>query len=241
MAEFDPDRVSTRSVVWNETDRSVHYGGEFAGVLKLNPDGKYDCVVQLEDKKQEFDTIEVVEDAAHSVAHAYWTSRDPGQQFSPTPRARKDGRACPRFTVQAPVRTTFGPEEASGRTLDLSVTGAALDIDLDINIDDDLELEIEDVIVIAARVVRKDGSRLGVEFINCGRPERRQIDTYLSVGRKVISFEMFDTRTGKRIVPPKDVPDRIVEAAAELRRWMKDNNLETFNGLRLSGSSLDVR
>ena len=49
----------------------------------------------------------------------------------------------------------------------------------------------------------------------------------------MIKIERFDTRTGQRLVPPKDVPERIIEAAAEVRRWMKDNNLVSFNGLRI--------
>ena len=36
VPDFDPAQVSTRSVVWNDTDRSVHYGEEYAGILKIN-------------------------------------------------------------------------------------------------------------------------------------------------------------------------------------------------------------
>ena len=86
------------------------------------------------------------------------------------------------------MHATSGPEEAIGRTLDLSVSGAADEIPVNIEVDDLIERGIGDVITINAQVVRKHGKHIGVRFINCGPAEQRLIDS--SFWSRIIEPEM---------------------------------------------------
>ena len=101
MAEFDAALVSTRSVAWNDTDRSVHYGDAYVGVLTLNPDHQYDCVVQTKDDKQEISTVQTVEAGALRVAYHYWLFE---QQLN---RSRRQNVAAP---VRAAANAASVPE-----------------------------------------------------------------------------------------------------------------------------------
>ena len=163
MAEFDPALVSTRNVAWNNTDRSVHYGEEYAGVVTLNSNNQYDCIVQIKGDKEEISTVENVDAGALRVAYHFWSA----------------GQRSARHEIAAPVRAASGPAKSVGRTVNISATGAAIETELEIEIDECLELEIDDVIEIRARVVRKDGKRIAVQFIDCGDEQQAQIENYL--------------------------------------------------------------
>lgn len=180
MAEFDPALVSTRSVVWNDTDRSVHYGDEYAGVLKLNDAGAYDSVVQHGGEKREGEPAATIEAGALAIARQYCLAGDDDRSTIPTPNNEDSGGRSHRYRFVAPVRADAGPEATLGRTLNMSVTGAALEIDLDTELDDEVELEIGDVIAISGQVVRISGNRIAVQFIDCNHREQLQIDRSLA-------------------------------------------------------------
>jgi len=74
--KFDESLITTEPVVWNDTDVTVRYKGQYAGAVKLQEDGSYPCAVSLIRKGERVltacGTSDSIKNAATDVGHQYW-------------------------------------------------------------------------------------------------------------------------------------------------------------------------
>lgn len=89
-------------------------------------------------------------------------------------------RRSPRVNITTWVRAATGSGECVGRIVDLSNTGAAIEIDLDAKQNDHLELDIKDVACLEARVVRPENQRIAVTFEGCNETQQASLNSFLS-------------------------------------------------------------
>ena len=76
--EFSENKITTEAVSWIKTDVTVRYDGQYAGTVKLQEDGKYQCAVSLLKKGvrilQAFGVSDSIENGAKAVGHQFWLS-----------------------------------------------------------------------------------------------------------------------------------------------------------------------
>jgi len=163
---FDSNLVSTRSVVLNQNDRSVHYGDEFAGVVKLDAEGNYDCAVYIDRKKFEFGKANDIETGAQKVAQAYFDRVARGVDLFWDAEVRDDRRLCPSFEISVPLKVGNAHDpKLEFSSADLSAVAASIKPDVEIDIAEVMNLNIEDIVQIRARVIHKEGGRYGLQFL----------------------------------------------------------------------------
>lgn len=85
-----------------------------------------------------------------------------------------------RQSITTRVRTKEHPNNVIGTTVNLSTTGANLEIKIDVQVDDYLDIDIAEIVDVRARVVRADGSRIGVQFVDIGRDQEQRIRDYIA-------------------------------------------------------------
>ncbi|MDA0240706.1 MAG: PilZ domain-containing protein [Proteobacteria bacterium] len=92
----------------------------------------------------------------------------------------KEKRQSPRVNITTWVRAATGGRECVGRIVDLSRSGAAIEIDLDAKPDERLDLDIKDVACLGARVVRPGNQRIAVSFEGCTEVQQENLNAFLS-------------------------------------------------------------
>ena len=81
-----------------------------------------------------------------------------------------------RQGVSTWVNASTNHGEANGRTVDLSVTGAALDIDIAVDVGEEVKLDIKDIGNLRARVIRPVSGILAVDL---GDRDTRRLNDFI--------------------------------------------------------------